>query len=96
MFADALPERLDPAAASNDELAAGITCLSAHIYAAEARLPALIREFDERGAWGGVGIMSIAHWLNWRCGMSMGTARERVRVAHALARLPRIACVGRR
>jgi hypothetical protein len=30
------------------------------------------------------GINSCAHWLNWKCGMSMGSAREWVRVARVL------------
>ncbi|HEY7378368.1 MAG TPA: DUF222 domain-containing protein, partial [Steroidobacteraceae bacterium] len=34
---------------------------------------------------------SCAHWLNWKCGIDLGAARERVRVAHALDTLPRIA-----
>ena len=31
---------------------------------------------------------STAHWLNWHCGLSMPAAREQVRVARALERLP--------
>jgi len=31
---------------------------------------------------------SCAHWLVWRCGFDMVTAREKVRVARALAELP--------
>ncbi len=34
---------------------------------------------------------SCAHWLNWQCGIDLGAARERIRVAHALGKLPRIA-----
>jgi hypothetical protein len=34
--------------------------------------------------------MSCAHWLNFKCGMGMNAARERVRVARALADLPQI------
>ncbi len=30
-----------------------------------------------------------AHWLNWRCGVDLGAAREQVRVAHALTGVPR-------
>ena len=46
----------------------------------------LIREFDEREGWGG-GFKSCAHWLNWRTGLAMGAAREKVRVARALVGL---------
>src|SRR5262249_34019505 len=31
-----------------------------------------------------------AHWLNWKIGIDMGAAREKVRVARALESLPRI------
>src|SRR5258706_10264896 len=34
---------------------------------------------------------SCAHWLNFKCGLNLGAAREKVRVAHALAGLPKIA-----
>jgi 5-methylcytosine-specific restriction endonuclease McrA len=34
---------------------------------------------------------SCAHWLNWQCGIALGAAREKVRVAHALEALPQIA-----
>jgi hypothetical protein len=50
----------------------------------------LIREFDERHGWSGAGMKSCAHWLNWKCGIDMGAAREKVRVAHALDTLPQI------
>ena len=34
---------------------------------------------------------SCAHWLSWRVGLDLGAAREKVRVARALATLPRLA-----
>jgi 5-methylcytosine-specific restriction endonuclease McrA len=64
--------------------------LSAHLDAATARLLDLIREFDSRGGWT-AGFRSCADWLSWRVGLDLGAARERVRVARALATLPRIA-----
>ena len=45
-----------------------------------------IREFDERGGWSLQGALSCAHWLNWRIGLQLGAAREKVRVARALSR----------
>ena len=33
---------------------------------------------------------SCAHWLNWKCGVALGAAREKVRVARALENLPKI------
>src|SRR5829696_7420139 len=59
--------------------------------AATASWLRLVAEFDERGGWHGVGILSCAHWLAWQCGMSPVTAREHVRVARALRGLPQIA-----
>jgi len=67
-----------------------ITELAAHIHAATFQLLELIREFDEREGWGGPGLKSCAHWLNWKCGIGLGAAREKVRVAHALKDLPQI------
>jgi hypothetical protein len=64
--------------------------MSAHLDAATARLLTLIREFDARGGWN-TGFRSCAEWLAWRVGMSPGAAREHVRVANALSRLPRLA-----
>ncbi|MBK6508831.1 MAG: DUF222 domain-containing protein [Haliea sp.] len=67
-----------------------ITELSAHLNAATYRLLTLIREFHERHGWSGAGMKSCAHWLNWKCGIALGAAREKVRVAHALDALPNI------
>ncbi len=67
-----------------------ITELVAHIHAATYRLLVLIREYDESHGWSGPGMNSCAHWLNWKCGINLGAARERVRVAHALKELPGI------
>src|SRR5947209_9276414 len=77
-------------AAELDRLGDEIAELSAHIEAATARLLDLIREFDARGGWN-TGFRSCADWLSWRVGLELGAARERVRVARALATLPRLA-----
>ncbi len=68
--------------------------LSALLTATEYQLLTLIREFDERIGWRG-GFRSCAHWLNWRTGLAMGAAREKVRVAKALAELPLISAAMR-
>lgn len=73
-----------------ERMADGITELVAHLDAGTFQLLELIREFDKNEGWSGPGIRSCAHWLNWKCGMSMGPARERVRVARALPELPGI------
>jgi hypothetical protein len=64
--------------------------LSAQIQAATYGLLVMIREFDERSGWN-CGFRSCAHWLNWRTGLALGAAREKVRVARALAALPKLA-----
>ena len=73
-----------------EQLGAEITELCSYIYAAESRLLTLIREFDEKEFWAQQGLYSCAHWLNFKCGIGMNAAREKVRVAHALAKLPKI------
>jgi len=75
---------------SAKRLGAEITELCSYIYAAEHRLLTLVREFDEQSGWSWLGFHSCAHWLNFKCGMDMNTARERVRVAHALGKLPKM------
>ena len=79
---------LSPAAI--DALADDIAEVAAHIDAAVHRLLVLIREFDRVGGWHRQGALSCAHWLSWRIGLGPGPAREKVRVAHALAGLPLI------
>jgi hypothetical protein len=76
---------------SIDELATEIFTLAGHINAANHRFLALIAEFDRRNGWSDSVTQSCAHWLNWKCGIGMGAAREKVRVARALEGLPKIA-----
>ena len=73
-----------------EKLGAEITELCSYIYAAESRFLSLIREFDAKGYWAQQGLFSCAHWLNLKCGIGMNAAREKLRVAHALAELPKI------
>ena len=63
--------------------------LSARIDAANYELLCQLREFDRRYGW--EGWRSCAHWLNWRTGLDLGAAREKLRVAAALADLNHIA-----
>ena len=73
-----------------DALEREITDLCAQINAAGYRLLQLVAELDDEAPWGAWGLTSCAHWLNWRCGIGMNAAREKVRVAHALKTLPEI------
>ena len=75
---------------SIDELASEICILAGHINAANYRWLMLIAEFDRRNGWSDSATQSCAQWLNWRCGIGMGAAREKVRVARALEKLPKI------
>ncbi len=75
---------------SNEQLEDQITTLAGQINAANYRFLKLIAEFDRRQVWAGYGIRSCAHWLNWKCGIAMTAAREKVRTARALEGLPKI------
>lgn len=76
---------------SLEELEAQITALAGQLNAANYRWLVLIAEFDRRNGWADGKLPSCAHWLNFKCGLNLGAAREKVRVAHALAGLPKIA-----
>ncbi|MGI9225455.1 MAG: DUF222 domain-containing protein [Woeseiaceae bacterium] len=79
-----------------DDLDRAIVNLSARINAATYELLVLIRRFDERAGWMKWGFLNCADWLHWRCDLSVGAAREKVRVAHALKALPATAEAFRR
>jgi hypothetical protein len=76
---------------SLEQLAADICTLARRINAANFRFLELIAEFDRRNGWAQAGMQSCAHWLNWKCGIAIGAAREKVRVARALEQLPKVA-----
>ncbi len=69
---------------------AQITELAGHLNAANHRWLMLIAEFDRREGWADGSTPSCAHWLSWKCGIDIGAAREKVRVARALEGLPMI------
>ena len=75
---------------SVEDLGREIAELAARMDAATHRLLECIRQFDESNAWYAQGAVSCAHWLSWRIGLDLATAREKVRVARALATLPAI------
>ncbi|MEX2609494.1 MAG: DUF222 domain-containing protein, partial [Gemmatimonadota bacterium] len=84
---------LDQEAIENDEmeeLGNEIATIAAHIHAAEYQLLVKLAEFDRRQGWEVCGFRNCAAWLAFRTGMSTGACRERVRVARALEKLPRI------
>src|ERR1051326_4204936 len=59
------------------ELAGEITELAGHLNAANYRWLSLIAEFDRRNGWSDGATQSCAHWLNWKCGIDIGAAREK-------------------
>lgn len=64
--------------------------LAGQIASAMCRFLELLADFDAREGWAGWNVRSCAHWLSWRVGLDLRTAREHVRVARALANLPEI------
>ena len=75
-----------------DGLAGKIAAAASLSAQASAVLLELVGEFDATGAvrfW--TEVKSVAHWLSWSCSMTLPTAREHVRVARALRRMPTVA-----
>ena len=64
---------------------------AAVMVAASAEALRVVAAFDRGGLWRRDGATSMSSWLAGRYGLAWGTAREWVRVAHALEGLPRIA-----
>ena len=63
--------------------------LSQRINASEYEFLVLVLEFDIRQGWKAYLFNNCAEWLNMKCGIAPGTAREKVRVATALFDLPK-------
>ena len=78
---------------TDEQLADGIATWAGRVAAGEAKLLALIGEFDRREAWAGPGFVSCAHWLSWRIGIGTRAAQERVHAARALRELPQTAAM---
>ena len=75
---------------SIDELDHAIVSCAARINAATYEMLLLIRQFDERAGFLQWGLDNCAEWLAWRCDLSLITAKEKLRTAHALKSLPAI------
>jgi Domain of unknown function (DUF222) len=73
-----------------DALTDGLDRATATIAAASADALRIVATYDERKLWRRDGATSMTSWLAVRYNLAWGTAREWVRVAHALARLPKI------
>src|SRR5215475_8564798 len=73
-----------------EQLGERIAEQAAHLDAAIHRLLTDLREFDARGGWYVQGAATCAHWLAWRVGWDLVTARDHVRVARKLVEFPAI------
>lgn len=73
-----------------EALAASIVGQATRINVAIREQLANIRHFDSRRGWELYGAKSCAQWLSRTIGLGASAARERVRIAHALASLPSI------
>jgi hypothetical protein len=81
---------VDCADMSTAELEGEVRQFAANIAAQTCRWLLLIAELDRRRAWAVWGARSCADWLSWHCGVSPMTGREYLRVATALASLPKV------
>src|SRR5690625_1949143 len=81
---------MERSAASIEDLEDEISSLACRIAQHTCRFLELLAAFDEAGGWHDRGFVSASQWLSWRCGMTETTAREHMRVARALPRLPLI------
>ena len=73
-----------------DQLESEIVTLHAHLCAEEYQFLVKLREFDLRQGWRAYHFNHCAEWLNMKCGISLSTGREKLRVAKALFFLPHI------
>lgn len=79
-----------PHSLSDGQLTERVVGYASQIAALTAQFLDLLVEFDNRGVWAGDGIRSCAHWLSWRTGLSLRTAQDHLRIAHALTELPQL------
>ena len=73
-----------------DLLESEIVTLHARLCADEYQFLVKLREFDLRQGWRSYHFNHCAEWLNMKCGISLSTGREKLRVAKALFFLPHI------
>ena len=73
-----------------ETLESEIVTLHARLCAEEYQFLVKLREFDLRRGWEAYHFNHCAEWLNMKCGISLSTGREKLRVAKALFFLPHI------
>jgi hypothetical protein len=81
---------IDPGELPVERVGLEICRLAGQIAAATSRFLRFLADFDARRGWASSNIKSCTQWLSWRCGLDLRTAREHLRVAHALTELPKI------
>jgi uncharacterized protein DUF222/HNH endonuclease len=81
---------LNPHEIEMERLCDEVAELASHISAATARWLRLLGRLDDE-AGRDDGYKTLAHWLAWRCGMTLTTARDHVRTAQALRGRPLVA-----
>ena len=55
---------------------------------AVAKLVVTIRMLIDTGGWGGHGIRSVDHWVQWKAGVKERRAQDLVRIARRIDELP--------
>jgi Domain of unknown function (DUF222)/HNH endonuclease len=78
------------ASVTTERLEADVQTGAAILAAATCEWFLKIAELDRREAWASWECRSMAHWLSWKCALSIRTGREHVRIARDLERLPRV------
>ena len=74
---------------SIDQLEERLISLARRRNEVEYELLKEVQEFDIRQGWRLWHLNNCAEWLNLKCSIALGTAREKVRVASALFNLPK-------
>ncbi len=87
-MSEALHTELGPV--PTERLEAEVQELAGHLAAATCRWLLMVAELDRREAWRSWEVASMAHWLSWKCGLSLATGRDHVRVARALEPLAEV------
>ena len=81
-------DRVDVEGMPTERLEAEVQTAAARLAAATCEWLLMIAELDRREAYLSWECRSMAHWLSWKCALSLRTGREHVRVARDLERLP--------
>jgi hypothetical protein len=88
------PRQLNARASMDDRSIEGlgnaICRLARRMHGDTYQMLLLVRDFDDRFGWAKWSFASCAEWLAWSCQMSLSAAREKVRTAQALRKLPAI------